>query len=243
MFFKRNKNGSDGASFYIYYGFGQLESLRQYQQVVLQPAHYSSAGLAALKAGGTQPLAYLSLGEYFAESAEQPVWQRPARNEDWDTHYVQAGHPAWRKHVRAAASAYLAKGFEGLFLDTVEMVDVFPEDRPAMLNLIHSLRKAVGTRPLIVNRGFSLLPELSALVDAVLFEGFSTRWTAANAYEALSPDDLEWTRQMVRRLHRAGLKVYALDYSASPELSNFARRRAATFGLEALISNRDLTEI
>ena len=242
MFFKRKKGGPLRSSFFIYYGFDKLESLKHYKQVVLQPNHYSSDELTLLKENGTRPLAYLSLGEHFAAPGEQAVWQRPARNEDWNTQYVQAGHPAWRKHVRTSVSSYLDKGFEGFFLDTVEMVDVFPEDRSAMLSLIASLQQLTAGMPLVVNRGFSLLPELAGLVDAVLFEGFSTRWTS-DGYEALSPDDLRWTQQVIKQVKRAGLTVYALDYSATPDLTSFARQRAAVFGLESLVSNRDLTEV
>lgn len=239
MSFKRGKK-EGSASFFVYYGFGKLELLANYKQLVLQPNHYSAEDIAGLKAKGTSPLAYISLGEDFAKEARP--WQRAARNTGWNTHYVQVGHPAWQKHLIAAATGYLAKGFEGLFLDTVEVVDVFPEDRDAILVLIASLRTVVGSRSLVANRGFSLLPELAQLVDAVLFEGFSTRWTA-DSYEALSVPDLEWTKHIVTQLKRAGLKVYALDYSSTPELSRFARKRAATFGLGTQVSNRDLTEI
>ena len=241
MFFKRNPKEAR-ASFFVYYGFGALDALGEYSQVVLQPDHYTQEDLLGLKAGGTKPLAYLSLGEHFPTRGEQAVWQRPARNDDWATHYVQVGHPLWQKHLRSRAAAYLAKGFEGLFLDTLETVDVFPEDRAPMLALLTSLRAVVGAKPLVANRGFSLLPELAPLVDAVLFEGFSTRWTA-EGYEALAKGDLEWTRHTAERLRRAGLEVYALDYGATPELRAFAQQRANTFGLESLVSNRDLTEI
>ena len=222
----------------VYYGHGRLQALAGFRCAVLQVGHYSAADLAWLKRRGVTPLAYLSIGEDAGPSAP---WQRPQSNAAWHTAYVQVGDPRWQQHLRKQADAALAKGFEGLFLDTLDTVDLFLSDRAAFLELVGALQAQLETRPLLVNRGFGLLPELASFVDGVVLEAFSTRWLPEGGCAVLTPEELEWTSAQAAALHTLHIPAYALDYCHTRALAAFARRRARRHGLASLISNRDLT--
>ena len=227
---------SSSKSLYIYYAHGELANLAAYERVVLQPDHYGAGELETLREAGTQAFAYLSLGEDF--SAELKPWHRQRSNPDWQTRYVYVTHPDWQKQILQRAREALDKGFAGLFLDTLEVVELFPEERAALLSLVERLRHIAPK--LIVNRGFALLPELAPLVDALVFEGFSTRWLPGGGYAKLHTHELEWTSLKLRELKALGVKVYALDYADTPALRSFARRRAYRCGLECQVSTRAL---
>jgi hypothetical protein len=223
----------------FYYGQGRLEQLCRYQKVVLQPWAYTPEELTFLRRQQTQPLAYLSLGE------DQPVpspWHRDARNLDWDTVYVDPGHPDWVKSRLDEAQKAMLQGFVGLFLDTLDTATLFPQDRFAMLDLISQLRERLGIGAVFANRGFPLLPDLVTLVDGVVLESFSTTWTP-RGYRVLPSYELEYNLGCLYRLQGSSLELFALDYSDNLWLEGFARLRAAYYGLPTFVSNRELTRI
>ena len=228
----------------VFYGRGELAALKGFQRVALQAAHYTDEAVGALKAAGTSPLAYLSLGEdASADTGELVPWRRLERNPDWHGHYVKAAHPGWAAQLLGQAEALLARGFEGFLLDTLDTVDLFPEDRDAYLALVAALRRRAPQGYLLVNRGFSLLPELAGQVDGVLFEAFSSTWRRGGGTRALPPRDLLLNTERAATLETLGLALYALDYADTPALEAFARDRARSHGLVSLISNRELTRL
>ncbi|GAA6756401.1 hypothetical protein Thermus77420_18770 [Thermus thalpophilus] len=210
----------------FYYGQGRLAELRVFRRVVLQPWAYTPEELAAL--APTEPLAYLSLGE---DPGPEAPWQR-GLNPLWNTRLVDPTHPAWVAKVVESALLYLARGFRGLFLDTLDQGAA--TNREGTLRLLLELRRAVGPCFLLANRGFALLPHLAELVDGIVFEAFSTTWEGggkplprptlrANARWALALAQYPWER-------------YSLDYAPDPRLARFARRRALAYGLTPVLA-------
>lgn len=223
----------------FYYGQGRLERLCRYQKVVLQTWAYTPEDLTFLRRQRTLPLAYLSLGE------DQPIpspWHRDARNLDWNTVYVDPAHPEWMKNRLEEAQKAVEMGFEGLFLDTLDTVTLFPQDRFIMLGLISQLREKLGARLIFANRGFHLLPELATLVNGVVLESFSTTWTPWG-YRVLPAYELEYNLSCLYRLQGLSLELYALDYANNLWLEGYARLRALFYGLPTFVSNRNLTRI
>ncbi|MGQ9793858.1 MAG: endo alpha-1,4 polygalactosaminidase [Anaerolineae bacterium] len=223
----------------FYYGGGRLPRLTRYAKVVLQPCAYTPEEIGFLLSRKTQPLTYLSLGEDHLASAP---WHRKERNAVWNTAYVDLAHPDWIRTRLDQAQRALEAGFQGLFLDTLDTVTLYPEDRKAFLGLVEQLRHLVGQRLLYANRGFHLMPELARLVDGVVLESFSTTWTPWG-YRMLSSHESEYNLRYFFRLLEHGLEIYALDYGDRFWLEAYAKLRAAFWGLPTFVSNRDLTRI
>ncbi|WP_433042157.1 hypothetical protein [Dactylosporangium sp. CS-033363] len=221
----------------FYYGAGRLGDLRHYERAVLQPEFYRPVDLQVLRAAGVETLAYLSLSE---DQGPPAPWQRAERNPDWGGAYVHAGHPGWTEHVLGQARAALAAGFDGLFLDTLNVELTYPEDLPHVLALVASLREAAGDGYILANRGFGMLPDMAEHVDGILFESFSARWTD-DGYGPWPADILEGHARVAEELPRYGLDLYALDYADTPGLAEFAKRRAELFGLHCVISDKALS--
>ncbi|MER7008993.1 endo alpha-1,4 polygalactosaminidase [Dactylosporangium sp. NPDC000555] len=221
----------------FYYGAGRLEELCQYRRAVLQPEFYRPEELQRLRADGTEPLAYLSLSE---DQGPPAPWQRPQRNPDWGGAFVDVSHPGWTEHVIGQARAAIDAGFSGLFLDTLNVELTFPEDLPHLLRLVAALRQAAGSGYVLANRGFGLLPDLAEHIDGILFESFSARWTD-DGYGPWPADILEGHARIAEDLPRYDLDLFALDYADTPGLADFARRRAALFGMPCVVSDRALS--
>lgn len=223
----------------FYYGNGRLTELAEYPRVVLQPDFYTRAELAFLAERGVQTLGYLSLSE---DQGPPAGWQRSERNPDWGGSFVYVGHPQWVEHVVGQARAAMDLGFAGLFLDTLNVELTFPEDVPHLLTLVAAVRAEAAPGYLLANRGFGMLPRLAELVDGVVFESFSARWTD-EGYASWPPDVLEFHAQIAEQLLRLQLDLYALDYADTPGLTEFAIRRAHQFGMQCVVSDRALSRV
>lgn len=230
--------GSDEIAFY--YGAGELERLAGYRRVVLQGDFYSTEELQELKRHGVQTLCYLSLTEDVGPPAP---WQREDHNPDWGGAYVHVDHPKWMEHVIGQAKAGLERGFEGLFLDTLNIEFTHPEDVPHLLALVAALREETYPAYLLANRGFGMLPRLGELVDGILFESFSVRWTDNGGYAPWPPDVLETHAAYAEKLLRLDVDVFALDYADTDALTQFAQLRARQFGIPCFVSDRALSRI
>ncbi|MFI0423436.1 hypothetical protein C1I98_17755 [Spongiactinospora gelatinilytica] len=224
----------------FYYGAGELDRLSRFGKVVLQADFYTEVELSLLKARGVQTLGYLSLSEDVGPPAP---WQRPERNPDWGGAFVHVGDPRWVAHVVAQARRAMARGFGGLFLDTLNLEQTYPEDLPHLLTLIAAVKEEAGPDYLLANRGFGLLPELADLVDGILFESFSARWVNTDGYARWPDDVLEVHASVAERLLGLDVDLYALDYADSDELADFARRRAGEYGMLCFVSDRVLSRI
>ena len=223
----------------FYYGTGHIDLLTHYRKVVLQPDSYTADDLSVLRRAGTQPLAYVSLSE---DTGPPAPWQRTGINPDWGGHYVHLDHPGWTRHVLTQAITALERGFTGLFLDTLNIEHTHPDDLPHLLALIETIRNHTGNAYLLANRGFALLPALADHVDGILFESFTVRWTD-HGYQPWPPDVLEHHATIAEQLATYPIDRYALDYTDTPELTNFAARRAHQFGLEPFTSDRSLSRL
>jgi endo-alpha-1,4-polygalactosaminidase (GH114 family) len=96
------------------------------------------------------------------------------------------------------------------------------------VGIVEKMRKAYPENLIVQNRGFALLNQSSELIDAVMFENFSSWYNFdKKQYEALSGDP-----SSVMSYHERGLVVLCMDY-ANPDQTDLITRdftRAKQFG-------------
>ena len=228
----------------VYYGPATapaLATLTTFSRVAVQAPLYTPEQLAALREGGTQVLAYLSvgedhpLGEWECSPGSAAYHQQP--NATWPSVVVDAAHPLWHSTLLTRAEQAL-EHTDGLLLDTLESADP-----AATLALLRHLRAVFPQAALWANRGFTLWPALPALLrgapdSGVLFEAFSTHHTPYALHDTAG---LAYTAAWLNEVRRSGLAVHALDYADRPELAAAARARAAALNLPTFVSDRALS--
>jgi hypothetical protein len=261
--------------FVCYYGPPKLEELGRYPLAIIESTHYTAEQIAQLKRGGTTVIAYLSVGEILEPSratapaappapgtprrlAIAPYYLdrdgdgKPDKNPGWGGFYTDARSPAWQSRVvdELAAKLLTEKGADGLFLDTVDTVDAYPETKPGMIELIKKLRAKYPKAPIIANRGFTILEGIVPSIDGVLFEAFTTHYDpTSNRSRLHPPSDLEWVDGILARLRAASrdgsLQVLVLDYAdpKDPKVKDAAIRRAKASGLTYSISTGSLDKM
>lgn len=216
------------ANWVVFYGQdAELTAFDGFEVIVLDPAFRPD--ITPLVERGATTLGYISLGEisqtgpYFGLIRDRAVLLR--ENANWRGSFaVDARRRSWmRLIIDEAIPQILAKGYRGLFLDTldtlVHLEDSDPQTyrgmRRAAARLVKEIRRAYPTIPLMMNRGYALLPELVDTVDAVLAESFMTTYNfETKTYHWVGPDQLAMQLELLQpaRLAPQRLPVYSLDY-------------------------------
>ena len=212
----------------FYYGKGNMSALTRFEKAVLQPTHYTPLELSWLERHGVTTLAFIDL------SKDNPKTRQEKR-------VLERSNNVSTQSIQEQVKIAFDLGFKGLFLDMADIQN--PLEKKQKLELIETFRSLAGKHPILVNRGFGLMPELLNSINGIVFEAFSTRWNTKQGYALLPKKELAWSAAIAMQLRQHKVSVYALDYADTTELKHFARRRAEHFGFTSLIANRELTQL
>jgi cysteinyl-tRNA synthetase len=188
------------------------------------------ARLAAARATGALVIAYLSVGtledwrSYASEAA--PEWTLGPM-EGWEgERLVDARAEGWRRIMAREAAALQERGFDGVFLDNLDVAEDHPETQDALVELVEGVRAAAGESLLIAQNGLATIDRLP--VDAVSREDTWWRWED-DRYERSPPEETAAILGDLRRQRARGLVVLTLDYTepGDPEAEAIVRRSRA----------------
>lgn len=126
--------------------------------------------------------------------------------------------------------SYIKKGhqMDGIFMDTVDDSDVYPQMGNLMAALVNNLKAGTGTK-LISNRGFTNLNNFIQSCVGVMFESWLTGWDENTGayYQLTDEDSLTFNNQVneqlrsLRMLHT--FDVYSLNYCNADSSGNALR--------------------
>jgi uncharacterized protein (TIGR01370 family) len=222
---------------------------RGYDLVVVDGQEASAAQVRRLRAGGRIVLAYLSVGTiergrpWFAAAKRYrlDLWG------DWGEWYADTARPGYRRLIAGrVAPGILAKGFDGLFLDNVDMVETHRRRAPGMRTLVRSLARRVhrGGGLLLAQNGEDSIGPLLPVLDGWNREDVTFTWSFdRHAYERAG--GLRAHQRALRRIAARGLLVTATDYAAAGDLQarDEAISNACAAGALPFVSNISLTRI
>ncbi|HEX3054279.1 MAG TPA: endo alpha-1,4 polygalactosaminidase [Aggregatilineaceae bacterium] len=236
-------------NYVVYYGSGRVDDLARYDLAIIQPDTLSADELTALKAQGTLVVSYLSIGEaepereWYLDGRVDPAWEL-GTNENWGSRFIDANQTGWQDLMVALTGEYLAKGFDGVFLDTVDTVDLFPQTLPGMIEIIRRLRETYPDALLVQNRGFTVIDETAGWVDALMFEDLVTTYDFINN-EYLYADNTYVAQQMAELQTQTGIVILALDYVSpdNPAGAYLAVQAAEQYGFIPAVSTIFLDDI
>lgn len=198
-----------------------------YQLLVLD-SHYHP-NLQELKERGKTLLGYISLGEveqhrpWFKKVKKEGILLK--ENRHWKgSFYVDLRDKRWTKRViEELVPRLLRKGFDGLFLDTLDNPGDLERDDPkryagmvqAGVNLVKTLRRHYPDMPIMMNRGYELLPQVAKDINMELGESVYADYdfeTGRNGYveEAVYREQVTGLQQAQKI--NPHLAVYTLDY-------------------------------
>lgn len=233
----------------VYYGDGRVEDLGEYDLAIIQPETLTKDEVAELKSHGTMVVAYLSVGEaepyrpWFNQVDEK--WLLGS-SESGEAYFVDANQSGWQDLMAQVTGEFIDKGYDGVFLDTVGVVDVYPQTKQGMIQLIHNLRETYPHILIIQNRGFAVLGDVATDIDAVMFENLSTEYDSeTDTYVKTWYDNEEDAEFLVKLKEENGIVVLALDYAAPSDhsLAEYAIGVARGYGFIPSVSVIGLDDI
>lgn len=235
------------ANIAFYYGDeAPIGSLYAYDWVILQQDRASDARIDLLRAGGTLPLSYISVDELARSHRLFPeirdTWPL-GQNMDWDSVVLDLRRQDVRDFLltRLVAPA-MARGFQGVFLDTLDSHLLTPEGRnnpdafaQAQAAFIESIKYRFPDAKIVINRGFHLPETVHDLIDALAFESYRSGYDPGrHQYRPVPETDRKWLDSQLAhwRSTHPSLPLIAIDYADSsadfPELARQLRQDGFT---------------
>jgi polysaccharide biosynthesis protein PelA len=123
---------------------------RRYNLLILEPGF--DRPLAPLRGKGTKILGYISLSEVHMDRPFAPALAKAGAlsdpNPNWrDVRYADLRHPAWRAMVLdELVPAILLKGYDGIFMDTLDNAEALESKKPGMLASAADLIQQIRSR-------------------------------------------------------------------------------------------------
>ena len=204
----------------------------------------SEGDVAALHDADVLVLAYLSVGtvenwRHYASAVPTEWTLGPV--EGWDgERYVDARESGWRGLMVAEARTLAAAGFDGLYLDNLDVGELFPETQEGLVDLVTELRTAAPDVLLVAQNGLAVAERLP--IDGIAHEDVYWRWD--DGYRASTPEETAEIVSGLRLLQAGGLPVFTVDYAEpNSEGANDALVRALGEGFHPVVTTLELDRL
>lgn len=257
-----NVKGSTGhnlsvSSFVVYYGSNRVEELCRFDLAILSPLLEKHV-VDQLSGFNVICVGYLSIttvGGWEPWAANVTDEIVVGESSVWGEKIVNACDPAWWSIVLNYSIPYiLEKGFSGVFLDNLDMVDVYPWMKECLILLIKEIRSRYPGIIIVVNRGFTIIDDIAPYIDAVLFECFGTYYDfKTGKYLKWTGGDYQWITSVAEHLvelrEKCNITVLALGYAdlgnetMLQEYSNYVNSLAEEYGFIPYVAEVSLMKV
>ncbi|MFL5844460.1 MAG: endo alpha-1,4 polygalactosaminidase [Solirubrobacteraceae bacterium] len=238
---------ADVHSFALALGDGAAQRNLDGYDLIVVDGDTPARRVKALRAGGAVVLGYLSVGTI--ESYRS--WfgaAKPYRLElwdDWGEWYADVSRPGFRDLIaRRAAPRVLARGFDGLFLDNVDMIVEHRKQAAGMLALVKRLARMPGF--LFAQNGDEIIDRFLPYLDGWNREDVSRTYDFdSKRYRAVPAADSAAAQATLQRLARRLPVVSATDYVAAGDDAAAARatKIACDIGALSYVSDIELRRV
>ncbi len=225
--------------------------LAPFDLVVVDGVEARRSQVRALRDRGKVVLAYVSVGTI----ERYRSWYRSARPYrldlwgDWGEWYADTSRAGFRRLItRRVAPNILRKGFDGLFLDNVDMIGDHPRQRRGMHRLVAALGRMVHRRDgyLFAQNGEGVIGPMLGHLDGWNREDVSRTYSfERRRYLPVSPADHRAALRALRRIGGRGKLVTATDYvkRGDTEAARAAAEAACGAGALPYASDIDLKRV
>ena len=231
----KRKAWNDVSSFVCYYGDFDIEFQSKFDVIIMHSNTLyndpeAKEKVKQLQDAGCYIVSYITIGEDDTLSvadglgeggyASYYIYENgvPKPNTNWGSWFVDAGNPVWQAKVINETREILAYGVDGIFMDTLDTVDIGTGTVAGMADLVKKLDETFPEAKLVANRGFTVLPYISQHIDGLMFESFNTTFNfELGEVSDLSEESNEWNEQIACNTINAVRRydyfpVFALDY-------------------------------
>ncbi|KLV02036.1 RNA-binding protein [Photobacterium aphoticum] len=213
----------------IAFYYNQIDSVRElmnYDRVVVTPGLITEKQIDTLHKANTRVYAYLSAGEYDGATLPPSLQTHsPLINTNWQSHVMDLTAPAWQNYLLGEAASIMEKGFDGMFLDTLDSYTLFAithsqrqKQEEGLVSILTALHNAPSQPTLIFNRGFDVLTKLPFKPAAVVAESLYHQYDPKDKrYQTVPSQDTTWLTQRLNEVKALDIEVIVIDYIPGSE--------------------------
>lgn len=228
-----------------------LEALKDFDLVVIDGEYAGRSEVSALKSAGVIVLAYLSVGSI--EKGRK--WYKRVKRyrldhwDDWDEWYADTSKKGYRDIIaKNVTPSILKKGFDGLFLDNVDMVESHRRQKAGMYRLVSLLSALVHRKHgyLFTQNGNESAASTMKYLDGWNHEDVTSTYNFdSKSYEKVPAGDTVKILEALKAAKARGKVVTTADYTAAgdTETDALSIANACSVGALPYISNIYLTRI
>jgi hypothetical protein len=181
--------------------------------VIIDPTQVNSTSLSQVRA---TKIAYLDLGELANMSLGSCFLSSNVTlgyDTQWNQSIVNVSSPAWESYIECQVRYVMSTGFQGVMFDDVDVAEQYLQTERGIISVIHWVREEYPNAIMGVNRGFQVLPNVSHLINFVLFEDYGTRVVSPNNVSFANFTQVENLTAYVRSYN---VTVLAMGYALHP---------------------------
>ncbi|BAB66820.1 endo alpha-1,4 polygalactosaminidase [Sulfurisphaera tokodaii] len=231
--------------FAVYYGCINstiIQILNNFSWVIIDPTQVNSSQLHEIKA---VKIAYIDLGELANMSLGNltpPANVIIGYDQLWNQYIVNVSSPSWQEYIESQVTIVMTMGFQGVMFDDVDVVEQYPFVAQGITSIINWTRSHYPNAIIGVNRGFSLIENISKMINFVLFEDYGTEVTSPGQ---ISFSNYSFVIRETNLLKSYNLTVLALGYANYPGdiYWNTVKSLAISEGVPSFIGNWNLSII
>jgi len=241
-----------------YYGAGRLNDLARFDLIDIDGGrnidnymNYVASDVVYLKTAGRIVLSYQSIG-----TAENWRWYWPLVEASWliapvehwsNEWYVDCREQGWQDLILyQAILELLEKGFDGLYLDNIDVAETFPSTAPGVVELISRIRETYPWITLIAQNGLYVMEDIYTYIDGLAKEDASSTYDwDTGRYVKVPQEESDRLLTELTEWERRGLVVFTLDYAVyrTMRLAKYDYERSWAHGLAPYAANIDLDRI
>ncbi|WP_141239624.1 endo alpha-1,4 polygalactosaminidase [Croceivirga radicis] len=210
---------------------------------------YNAQEVKALKAKCNLVLAYISFTEISKDDEDYKNFApyTMGENETWGSCYINLKDNRALNLMKEHALALLQKGFDGLFLDTMDNVGAWgnlPELKNEVLHLIHTIDQEAKPNIWVQNGGLDLLPKTHQLISTVLVESVATDYNfKEKAYRLRKQQDFNQRKQqLLQAKDEFKIEVLVVEYAIEEEVTQQVHKRLSGLPFSYFVSNIALNQ-
>lgn len=205
--------------------------------IVLEAEDYTKEQILAIRKKGYKVLAYLSVGTIEKERSWFKKYEqyKLKRLEDWDKeYYMDVRKTAWRKFLLARAKTLKSKGFDGWWLDNIDVYSEYKSQ--GMFNAILAVFKAIKKLSgyVMINGGSEWLDDAfdKGLKVSDCLNGYTqeevfsliTSYSGKGKFGKQNKEDGTYYRTMIKRAIKNKVGGFCLEYTRDEALKKTIKK-------------------
>ncbi|KOF03483.1 hypothetical protein OB69_06260 [Roseivirga seohaensis subsp. aquiponti] len=238
------------SSVLICYGKINPDQIQGYKYVILESEHYTAFDIKLIKENNENVLGYISVGEvsksrfYYNQLKESTL----GKNKIWESYYLNLRDGNTQKVLLSFVDKIAKKGFDGLFLDTVDTFaewGPYPNMGDDLVNLLKMMKDKYPDFHLMQNAGLSLIPKSAKYINTVAIESVATNYSFDKSEYGMHKWNEFYKRveelQEIRKKYQ--LPVILIEYADSRRLYQKVKQQIAPLKWDYFIGQIGLQTI